>query len=204
MKKMKKMFVLMIFVLGGVSIFPKASLNVSAAEAVKVKAKHKYTNGKEYLILTGYSKKNKKVWTHKSDKHPATQVTQVTYKKRKNRVYLFDGNKLKIYRLSSGKKLKQVKIKIRGGHSFDFDSKDNLYLTGYFYNTIYKLDKNGRVKWHRNIKRLGLSNAYGTTYKKGMLTVYYEISPLSASFNTTKDFYVKLNAKNGKLISYRR
>lgn len=204
MKKFKRMLLVILLAAGCATMFSKTTVNVSAAKAVKIKTNYKYTkNGTYYLLISGYTKKNKKVWTRKSDKHIAAQVSQIAYKKRKNQVYLFDGKKLKIYRLSSGKKLKQIKLKIAAGHSFAFDSKDNLYLTGYFYNTVYKLDKKGRTKWRTNIKRLGFSNAYGTKYKKGVLTVYYEINPMNSGLDTEKNFYVKFNAKNGKILKYR-
>lgn len=205
MKKNRIIITLILLVIGCFSILPKTTVNVSAAKAVKVKAKSKSTkSGKFYIVLTGYTKNNKKVWTRKSDKHVGAQVSQVTYKKRKNQVYLFDGKKLKIFRLSSGKKLRQIKLKIAAGHSFAFDSKDNIYLTGYFYNTVYKLDKKGHTKWHTNIKCLGLGNAYGTKYKKGILTVYYEYSPNREELDNNKHFYIKFNAKTGKILSYRK
>lgn len=205
MKKIRIIVTIFLLSVGCFSMLPKTTVDVSAAKAVKVKAKSKSTkSGKFYIVLTGYTKKGKKVWTRKSDKHIGAQVSQVTYKKRKNQVYLFDGKKLKIFRLSSGKKLKQIKLKIGGGHSFAFDSKDNIYLTGYFYNTVYKLDKKGRIKWRKNIKHLGLSNAYGAKYKKGILTVYYESSPRAGELDIGKHFWIKFNSKNGKIKSYRR
>ena len=121
-----------------------------------------------------------------------------------NNSYLFDGKKLKVFKFSSGKKIRQTKIKITAGHSFAFDSKYNLYLTGYFYDDVYKLDKKGRTKWHTNIKHLGFGDAYGTTYKRGILTIYYEYSPNGGDLGIDHQYYIKFDVKTGKVLSYRK
>lgn len=100
-------------------------------------------------------KKNKKIWSHKAKAKEEYQVYLATYKKRKNKVYLFDGKNLKIYRLSNGKKLKQFKIPIAAGHNIAFDSKDNLYLSGYFNDDVYKIDAKGKIIWKSSAKEFG-------------------------------------------------
>ena len=205
---MKKIKIFVTFILLGVGFSILLNQNPTEAskpKATKIKAKYKQTKkGKYYLVLTGYTKRNKKVWSHKSSKHKPYQVDATAYRKKGKYVYLFDGRKLKVFKLSSGKKIRQSKLKIAAGHSFAFDSKYNLYLTGYLYDDIYKLNKKGRVKWHTNVKHLGFGDAYGTTYKKGILTIYYEYSPDRTDLDLDKHYYIKLDAKTGKILSYRK
>lgn len=203
MKKFKFFVTALLLGIGFSISLKQTPVEASKPKATKVKAHYKHTKkNKYYMVLTGYTKKNKKVWSHKSGKYESAQIEATSYRKKGKYVYFFDGRKLKVYKLSSGKKLLQKKTKIAGGHSFTFDSKYNLYLTGYLYDDIYKLDKKGRTKWNTNIKHLGLGDAYGTTYKRGVLTIYYESSPLGGDLDIDKHYYVKLDAKTGKILSY--
>ena len=177
----------------------------ASPKAVKVK-KH-YQIGKDrasHLVISGYNKKNKKIWSHKAKAKEEYQVYLATYKKRKNKVYLFDGKNLKIYRLSNGKKLKQFKIPIAAGHNIAFDSKDNLYLSGYFNDDVYKIDAKGKIIWKSSAKEFGLADAYGLKYKKGVVTQYYEVSPTSDGLDIDKNYYACFNAADGTIVDYRQ
>ena len=133
--------------------------------------------------------KNKKVWSHTATSYTIAQAEAATYKKRKNKVYFFDRKKLKIYRLSNGKKIRQIKIPIGAGHDCAFDSKNNMYLTGYLYDDIYKIDPRGKILWKSSFKELGVGDAYGTSYKKGIVTVYFESSQLG-ELDIDRNYYV--------------
>ena len=177
----------------------------ASQKAVKV-MKH-YKIGKvraSHLVISGYNKKNKKIWSHKAKAKEEYQVYLATYKKRKNKVYLFDGKNLKIYRLSNGKKLKQFKIPIAAGHNIAFDSKDNLYLSGYFNDDVYKIDAKGKIIWKSSAKEFGLADAYGLKYKKGVVTQYYEVSPTSDGLDIDKNYYACFNAADGTIVDYRQ
>ena len=175
----------------------------ASQKAVKVK-KH-YKIGKDsHLVISGYNKKNKKIWSHKAKAKEEYQVYLATYKKRKNKVYLFDGKNLKIYRLSNGKKLKQFKIPIAAGHNIAFDSKDNLYLSGYFNDDVYKIDAKGKIIWKSSAKEFGLADAYGLKYKKGVVTQYYEVSPTSDGLDIDKNYYACFNEADGTIVDYRQ
>ena len=177
----------------------------ASQKAVKVK-KH-YKIGKDrasHRVISGYNKKNKKIWSHKAKAKEEYQVYLATYKKRKNKVYLFDGKNLKIYRLSNGKKLKQFKIPIAAGHNIAFDSKDNLYLSGYFNDDVYKIDAKGKIIWKSSAKEFGLADAYGLKYKKGVVTQYYEVSPTSDGLDIDKNYYACFNAADGTIVDYRQ
>ena len=175
MKKMK--YILLIAMLSaGFCFTAKAQEKGIYASQKAVKVKKHYKIGKDrasHLVISGYNKKNKKIWSHKAKAKEEYQVYLATYKKRKNKVYLFDGKNLKIYRLSNGKKLKQFKIPIAAGHNIAFDSKDNLYLSGYFNDDVYKIDAKGKIIWKSSAKEFGLADAYGLKYKKGVVTQYY-------------------------------
>ena len=104
---MKKIRIIVTLVLLGIgsSILLQQNPTEASPKATKVKARYKHTKkGKYYLLLTGYTKKNKKVWSHKSSTYIPAQVDSVTYKKKGKYVYLFDRKKLKVFKLSSGKK----------------------------------------------------------------------------------------------------
>lgn len=204
MKKIK-LVLLSILVICGFCIMPKCSQKdiYAGQKAVKVKKSYKKRkNGKNYTVISGYTKKNKKVWSHMAKTYGgSSQIDPITYKKRKNKVYFFDGNKLKIYRLSNGKKIKQFKVKIYAGHSFDFDSKGNMYLTGYCYDEIYKINSNGKTIWKSSVANLDVGDAYGLKYKKGKVTVYYE-SGAYGDLDMDHTYYVRFDAANGKIVDY--
>ena len=107
MKKMK--YILLIAMLSaGFCFTAKAQEKGIYASQKAVKVNKHYKIGKDrasHLVISGYNKKNKKIWSHKAKAKEEYQVYLATYKKRKNKVYLFDGKNLKIYRLSNGKKL---------------------------------------------------------------------------------------------------
>ena len=177
----------------------------ASQKAVKVKKHYKIGKGRaSHLVISGYNKKNKKIWSHKAKAKEEYQVYLATYKKRKNKVYLFDGKNLKIYRLSNGKKLKQFKIPIAAGHNIAFDSKDNLYLSGYFNDDVYKIDAKGKIIWKSSAKEFGLADAYGLKYKKGVVTQYYEVSPTSDGLDIDKNYYACFNAADGTIVDYRQ
>ena len=135
MKKLN-LFLLSVFLLFSFCIISQNNQTdiYAKAKAVKVKTSYKRKkNGNSYMVITGYTKKNKKVWSHTATSYTIAQAEAATYKKRKNKVYFFDRKKLKIYRLSNGKKIRQIKIPIGAGHDCAFDSKNNMYLTGYLF-----------------------------------------------------------------------
>ena len=201
MKKLK-LFLLSVFLLFSFCIISQNNQTdiYAKAKAVKVKTSYKRKkNGNSYMVITGYTKKNKKVWSHTATSYTIAQAEAATYKKRKNKVYFFDRKKLKIYRLSNGKKIRQIKIPIGAGHDCAFDSKNNMYLTGYLYDDIYKIDPRGKILWKSSFKELGVGDAYGTSYKKGIVTVYFESSQLG-ELDIDRNYYVRLDASNGKVI----
>ena len=206
MKKMK--YILLIAMLSaGFCFTAKAQEkgNYASQKAVKVKKHYKiWKDRASHLVISGYNKKNKKIWSHKAKAKEEYQVYLATYKKRKNKVYLFDGKNLKIYRLSNGKKLKQFKIPIAAGHNIAFDSKDNLYLSGYFNDDVYKIDAKGKIIWKSSAKEFGLADAYGLKYKKGVVTQYYEVSPTSDGLDIDKNYYACFNAADGTIVDYRQ
>lgn len=206
MKKMK--YILLITMLSaGFCFTAKAQEKGIYASQKAVKVKKHYKIGKDrasHLVISGYNKKNKKIWSHKAKAKEEYQVYLATYKKRKNKVYLFDGKNLKIYRLSNGKKLKQFKIPIAAGHNIAFDSKDNLYLSGYFNDDVYKIDAKGKIIWKSSAKEFGLADAYGLKYKKGVVTQYYEVSPTSDVLDIDKNYYACFNAADGTIVDYRQ
>ena len=206
MKKMK--YILLITMLSaGFCFTAKAQEKGIYASQKAVKVKKHYKIGKDrasHPVISGYNKKNKKIWSHKAKAKEEYQVYLATYKKRKNKVYLFDGKNLKIYRLSNGKKLKQFKIPIAAGHNIAFDSKDNLYLSGYFNDDVYKIDAKGKIIWKSSAKEFGLADAYGLKYKKGVVTQYYEVSPTSDGLDIDKNYYACFNAADGTNVDYRQ
>ena len=168
MKKMK--YILLIAMLSaGFCFTAKAQEKGIYASQKAVKVKKHYKIGKDrasHLVISGYNKKNKKIWSHKAKAKEEYQVYLATYKKRKN--------------------------------------KDNLYLSGYFNDDVYKIDAKGKIIWKSSAKEFGLADAYGLKYKKGVVTQYYEVSPTSDGLDIDKNYYACFNAADGTIVDYRQ
>ena len=92
MKKMK--YILLITMLSaGFCFTAKAQEKGIYASQKAVKVKKHYKIGKDrasHLVISGYNKKNKKIWSHKAKAKEEYQVYLATYKKRKNKVYMVE------------------------------------------------------------------------------------------------------------------
>lgn len=63
----------------------------------------------------------------------------VKYVVRKQKVYIFAGSKLTVLRKTDGKKLWTVNNISPAGYVLTFDKSDNLYVTGYYEDIIFKI-----------------------------------------------------------------
>lgn len=203
MKKLAKYLCMVALVICATVVFNNT--DVSAAKATKIKRTYKKAKGgKYYQYISGYTKKGKKVWRYKTAKYIPATVESVNYKKRKTKVYIFDRKKIVALKLSSGKKLWTKKTKITAGHAVGFDSKQNMYLVGCYYDDVYKISNKGKILWHTKVKNKEYALPFGPTYKKGVVTVYYEIGPNTDGMVVGKKYAakIKFDAETGKIKSY--
>lgn len=70
---------------------------------------------------------------------PPTELEMVKYVVRKQKVYIFAGSKLTVLRKTDGKKLWTVNNISPAGYVLTFDKSDNLYVTGYYEDIIFKI-----------------------------------------------------------------
>lgn len=87
MKKLK-LFLLSVFLLFSFCIISQNNQTdiYAKAKAVKVKTSYKRKkNGNSYMVITGYTKKNKKVWSHTATSYTIAQAEAQLIKKEKTR-----------------------------------------------------------------------------------------------------------------------
>ena len=162
MKKMK--YILLITMLSaGFCFTAKAQEKGIYASQKAVKVKKHYKIGKDrasHLVISGYNKKNKKIWSHKAKAKEEYQVYLATYKKRKNKVYLFDKKNMLEYFIDLKKKKVMKVSKKEIGKYYDGTLKDIAlsklkYTNMYFdYKNIvnYVVDNNKLYKYYNNSK----------------------------------------------------
>lgn len=141
-------FVCILVVTVGLTVPTQAAKN----RAVKVKYKIYIENSKEIMVVKGLNSKNEVVWKYRTPKLVAGELgaTKCVQRKKQNRVYVFEGKKVVVFRLSDGKKLWTA----RGsecGYVYNFDEQNNLYVTGYYDQTVYKISPNGKQIWKKSL-----------------------------------------------------
>ena len=168
--------------------------------ASTVTSKTSYKNDKEFMTVRGLDKQKKVVWKYVTSKYPATELAQTKCVVRKNRVYVFENSKVMALRKKDGKCLWTSSPISPAGHVIRFDEDNNLYVTGYYDTTIYKVSPKGKILWKKSISRTGNYWPYKITISGNKVTILYEMNSKDSS--SQKKHKVILNVKNGKLIKY--
>lgn len=158
-----------------------------------------YKNNMEFTTVRGLDAKKKTVWKYVTKKHPATELRHTTCIVRKDKVYILENSKIVTLRKKDGKKLWTASKVSPAGHVYGFDKNDNLYVTGYYDNYIYKISARGKILWKANIKSTGNYWPYKITASGNKVTVWYEMNLKDDSFK--KKHKVVLNEKNGKVFA---
>ncbi len=181
-------FVCILVVTVGLTVPTQAAKN----RAVKVKYKIYIENSKEIMVVKGLNSKNEVVWKYRTPKLVAGELgaTKCVQRKKQNRVYVFEGKKVVVFRLSDGKKLWTA----RGsecGYVYNFDEQNNLYVTGYYDQTVYKISPNGKQIWKKSL--------WGTDYYWAVKILIRKKNIIILYSNGNFDGKVFFSRKTGKI-----
>lgn len=181
-------FVCILVVTVGLTVPTQAAKN----RAVKVKYKIYIENSKEIMVVKGLNSKNEVIWKYRTPKLVAGELgaTKCVQRKKQNRVYVFEGKKVVVFRLSDGKKLWTA----RGsecGYVYNFDEQNNLYVTGYYDQTVYKISPNGKQIWKKSL--------WGTDYYWAVKILIRKKNIIILYSNGNFDGKVFFSRKTGKI-----
>ena len=169
-------------------------------EATTVKFKTSYTNSKERMIVRGLDANKQAVWKYVTKKYTATELPKTKCIIRKDTVYIFDNSKIVVLRKKDGKKLWTVKKVSPAGHLCKFDKNDNLYVTGYYDNYVYKISTKGKILWKTNASKANNYWPYKISIYGNQITILYEMNDNDDS--SEKTHKIVFNIKNGKILKY--
>ena len=189
---------LFLFLFSLLSIFIPAQ--AAQQTAVTVKSKTFYTDSKEFMTVKGLDSNKKVVWKYVTKKYPATELNCTKCISRKDKVYVFENSKVIVFRKKDGKRLWTSEKLSPAGHVYRFDKNNNLYVTGYYDQYIYKVSAKGKILWKRNTSKTGNYWPCKITVSDNRITVLYEMN--SKDFSSDKLHKVILNSKNGKILKY--
>ena len=166
------------------------------AKVTRVVLDKKYSNNYEICTLLGQTGDGKTVWKYKCGKNLATELTSVSFKQYGGYVYVIDGKKFLKLKLQTGKKAVVNKKAFGEGEysaTMYIDGKGNLYASGYYSDTIYKISPKGKCLWKTKVKD-ACCWPYKMECSGNRLTVLYE------GWGSPD---VVLKTSNGKIIKYK-
>ena len=191
--------VTIVFVLHTDHICSNSGCTVS--EATTVKFKTSYTNSKERMIVRGLDANKQAVWKYVTKKYTATELPKTKCIVRKDKVYIFDNSKIVVLQeKKTAKNYGRQKKSVRQDIFANLTKMANLYVTGYYDQTVYKVSKKGKILWKTNISKTGNYWPYKITVSRNKITVLYECSP--DDYSSDKTHKIVFNSKNGKIIKY--
>ena len=167
--------------------------------ATTVKSKTSYANSKESMTVRGLDAKKKVVWKYVTKKYTATELPRTKCIVRKDKVYVFESSKIVVLRKKDGKQLWTAKKVSAAGHLCKFDKNDNLYVTGYYDNYVYKVSTKGKILWKTNASKANNYWQYKISISGNQMTILYEMNNNDSSEKTHK---IVFNIKNGKILKY--
>ena len=206
MKKIKKVFVMMMLIVMAAITLTLPTQAAGKRKAVKVVYKREVKNNKEFMTVKGLDSKKKVVWKYTTKKHTKAdlEATYCVRRKNKNKVYIFDGRKIILKRKSDGKTLWTAKAS-PGGHVYKFDKKENLYVTGYFDDNVYKISAKGKRVWKTNVSKTGNYWPYSSQKEKIRISGDKLIIPYDNNEKDTdsgKKHKVIFSTKTGEILEY--
>lgn len=201
MKKIKKIFVMMMLIVMAATTLTLPTQAAGKRKVVKVVYKREYKNNKEFMTVKGLDSKKKVVWKYTTKKHIATELdsTYCVRRKNKNKVYIFDGRKIILKRKSDGKTLWTAKAS-PAGHVYKFDKKENLYVTGYYDDNIYKISAKGKRVWRSNVSKTKNFWPNKISASEEKVTVLYDRNEKDTDYG--KKHKVIFSTKSGKILKY--
>ena len=206
MKKIKKVFVMMMLIVMAAITLTLPTQAAGKRKAVRVVYKREYKNNKEFMRVKGLDSKKKVVWKYTTKKHTATELdsTYCVRRKNKNKVYIFDSKKIILKRKSDGKTLWTAKAS-PAGHVYKFDKKENLYVTGYYDDNVYKISAKGKRVWKTNVSKTGNYWPYSSQKEKIRISGDKLIIPYDRNEKDTdsgKKHKVVFSTKTGEILEY--
>lgn len=199
MKKKKKILLLTMLFLA-LAVLMTIPVQAAKRTATKVTAKTSYKNHKEFMTVQGLDKNKKVVWKYRTKKFPATELRHTKCVVRKDKVYVFQNSKVTVFRKKDGKRLWTASKISPAGHICGFDKNNNLYVTGYYDDYIYKVSAKGKILWKTNISKTGNYWPYKISVSGNRVTIRYEMN--SKDYSYQKKHKVILNKGNGGLVKY--
>jgi len=166
----------------------------AAARAVKVSAV-RTTGATEQMVVKGLTKSNKVVWKYTTSKYNATELQFTKCRVNGTRVYIFDGTTMRVVRKSTGAKISVTKNIVKAGHIVGFDGNKNVYVTGYYDTTLYKISPAGKILWQTKYDSTGNYWAKRIVVKSGKVTVICDAS--DSDPGTSGNFPVVFSADKG-------
>ena len=154
----------------------------AAKKVTKVTSKTSYKNNKTIIKLFGKTKDGKTVWTYSAPKTEATELTPVSYKVKKDKVYVFfsgeKSRKFTILKKQSGKILfeRTSDDGVGGSATIAVDDSGNTYAQGFYDNRIYKFSPEAELIWKSEdlYDKYGIYWPYKMKIKGNTLTVWYD------------------------------
>lgn len=198
-KNCQKSLLLLLFLLVGICL-SGAPAQAAGGKAVKVKSTRTYSNYMEQMTVRGVNKNGKTIWKYTTKRYNATELNSTQCVVHKNRVYVFEGSTLKVFKKSNGKKIWVRKNITPEGYVLTFDGQNNLYVIGYYDDTVYKISSKGKILWKTDISSTGNYWPYKLKCKNNKLFIYFEAN--TANWDATGTHLAKLSKKTGKLITY--
>ena len=189
--------VMLILLLAMVMTFP---VQAAKSTAKTVTAKIYRSSSKEYMTVQGLDSKKKVVWKYVTGRYPATELRKTKCVIRKDKVYVFEGSRITVFRKKDGKRVWTVSGTSPAGYVIQFDKSNNLYVTGFYEDIIYKVSGRGKILWKKNIKKTRNYWPYKIVISGSKAEVRYQMNEKDP-FNKKKHKVV-LNTKNGRLIKY--
>lgn len=180
-------------------------LNFHNTAMAKTENKVKVVSKREYKMVKGIPKEStvvkgkkngKTIWTFKTGKYEAAQLDRTYCYVKKNRVYIFEDNKITVLNQKNGKKVFSKKYKGVSGNAVKIDDKGNIYTSLYFEPTVTKISPKGKRVWQKDLSKKGLFWSGPIQIKGGKVIIKYYASDKDLD----RGGVITLRAKDGKVL----
>lgn len=193
------LFVLGLCILMAGIFSPEVRVEAASKKAVAVKTVQ--SNGrKERLTVRGVDKKGKTVWQFRTKSYSRMQCSLTYCLVKGKRVYVFESGKVTALNKSTGKKIWTCKKITKAGYAACADGNNNIYVTGFLDDNVYKINSKGKIVWKTDVAKTGNYWAYKMKYQSGKVTVTYDAG--STDYEGTKTHKVILKSADGKILKY--
>lgn len=176
------------------------SIQAASPKATSVKFKRSFISGKESMLVQGLDAQKKVVWTYRTKKYRAAQLTPTKGILRGNKVYVLEGTKIIVLRKKDEKKIWSLSGISPASHIVGFDKNDNIFITGYLDDYVYRISSKGKLLWKTNVSTTKNYWPIKISCSGNKITVTYERNVNDT--HQTKSHKIILSVKTGKILSY--